>query len=126
MRKIILTAAVIFAVAKSEARTHYYCDELNPNGKTYLTMSMVDQSKNGLSDGEKATFLVEVLENDNISDGSVVYYGQVTAHQEDVQVWMSDKKKTIRITHYLDDDDQTVLTLNGKKTRFQCGSESEE
>lgn len=125
MKKVILMMAIVMAAVIAEAGTqekyNYTCDEIDATGDTFLTVNLYDESEEGLQDGTRAEFSIQVLENDGISDASEIYSGTAIAKQEDVIVTMKNKKVTVRL--YLDEDDQAWIQIHGKnstKHRLRC------
>lgn len=115
---IAVFMAALGAQARTNEKYNYACDEIDAKGKTSLSVYLYDESEEGLQEGTSAEFSIQVLENDFISDASEIYSGTVIARQEDVQVWMKNKKVSLGL--YLDEEDQAWIKINGKEHRLRC------
>lgn len=131
MKKIILFTAILISAMAAEAqgkndRMNFHCTEIVEDGQKYLTVDLYDENGGGPQEGERVKYSVEVLENDGISDGSVVYSGRVIATAEDVQVWFKDVKKKISIGLYMDSEDDHWIKIGRKTHNLRCDLEVEE
>lgn len=116
-KMMIFTALMTLAVsASAQAGQKYICKEISPklNPKT-LVLTQIGNTR--IVEGRQAKFKLEVFVKNTaapvISEIAVV-------ETEDVMFAFQVKGKSIRGMIYLDELDQTSLTVNGKRFDFDC------
>lgn len=113
---IALFALTLFAPAAFAAGS-YSCREIKPKyGPATLSFQLKKIGVSAPAEGNFIRYTLEISER-----GAVIFRAPAVATTEDVMLHFAVKGQRVYGTIFMDELDQTSLTLQGKNYRFNCG-----
>lgn len=116
--KTLLAVIVLSVSTSSFAGIKYICKEITKNSwDNKKTMILTQIGNASVEEGVKYPFQLEVFESGN---SRAILSEKVTVETEDVMFGFSNKAKKISGMIYLDELEETSLTVGKKEYRFNC------
>lgn len=116
--KSIFALIILTVSTFSFGGTKYICKEITKNSwDNKKTMILTQIGHSSIEESVKYPFLLEVFESGN---SRPVLSEKVTVETEDVMFGFSNKAKKISGMIYLDELEETYLTIGKKEIRFNC------
>lgn len=115
--KLIIAAIVLMTSTLAFSGEKYICKELKESWESKSSFILTQIGDEEVREGQKHTFMLEVYEGNS---SKPVLAEKVTVETEGVMFAFKNSAKKIKGMIYLDELDQTYLTIKGKTTHFDC------